>query len=104
MRAAAIHAQALLCAFPGEPLTVLGELLEGVEPDGQHEDAGPVDRLVHAHRFGVGAEAGRDLAGGLVVAAGQQEVLTLLPRSLVARLLPAGQVAAWCQVGWSPVN
>ena len=61
----------------GEPLAVLGdELLEAVEPDGEHEHVGPVDRLVDADHFGVAVEAGRELPGGLLVAAGQQEVLT----------------------------
>ena len=59
-----------------QPRPVLGdELLEVGQPDGHHERAGPVDRLVHAHRLGVAVQAGRDLAGGLLVAAGQQEVL-----------------------------
>ena len=50
----------------GEPLAVLGdELPEIVEPDGEHEHAGPVDRLVHAHHFGVAVEVGRDLAGSV---------------------------------------
>ena len=61
----------------GQPPAVLGdELLEVVEPDGHHEDAGPLYRLVHADRFGVTAQVSRDLPGGLGVAAGQQEVLT----------------------------
>ena len=61
----------------GQPRAVLGdELPEVVEPDGHHEHASPVDRLVDAHRFGVAVQVGRDLPGGLLVAAGQQEVLT----------------------------
>jgi hypothetical protein len=61
----------------GEPLAVLGdELFERVEPDGDHEHVGPIDRLVDGHRFGVAAEGGGELAGGLLVAAGQEEVLT----------------------------
>ena len=61
----------------GEPLAVLGDdLLEGVEPEGEHEHVGPVDRLVDAHHFGVAVEVGRDLRRGVLVAPGQQEVLT----------------------------
>jgi hypothetical protein len=58
-----------------EPVPVLGdELLEGIKPDGENEHIGPVDRLIDAHHLGVAVEVGRDLAGGLLVAAGDQEV------------------------------
>src|SRR5437667_99399 len=61
----------------GELLAVLGdELPEGVEPDGEHEHVGPLDRFVDAHHSRVTAEAGGELPGGLLVAAGQEEVLT----------------------------
>ena len=63
--------------LPASRCAVLGdELLEVVEPDGDHEHAGPLDRLVDAHRFGVAVEVGRDLPGGFGVPAGQEEVLT----------------------------
>src|SRR5437773_1102585 len=60
----------------GEPLAVLSdELPEGVEPEGEHEHVGPLDRLVDAHHFRVAAEPGGQLPGGLLVAAGQEAVL-----------------------------
>jgi hypothetical protein len=38
----------------GEPGSVLGdELLNGVEPDGEHQHVRPVDGLVDADRFSV---------------------------------------------------
>ena len=50
----------------GQPRPVLGdELPEVVEPDGDHEHPGPLDRLVDAHHFGVAVQPGRDLPGGL---------------------------------------
>jgi hypothetical protein len=61
----------------GEPLAVLvDELLEGVQPDGEHEHVGPLDRLADAHHLRVAVEVGRELSGGLLVAACQEEVLT----------------------------
>jgi len=50
--------------------------LKFVEPDGDHEHASPLDRLVDAHHFGVAVQVGRDLPGGFGVPAGQEEVLT----------------------------
>src|SRR5208282_1026964 len=52
------------------------ELLEVVEPDGHHDHVGPVDGFVDAYYFRVTADVGRHLAGLVLVAAGQEEVLT----------------------------
>jgi hypothetical protein len=52
------------------------ELPEGIEPDGEHEDVGPLDRLVDAHHFRVAVEVSSELPCGLLVASGQEEVLT----------------------------
>ena len=52
------------------------ELIEIGEPDGDDEQAGLVDGLVCTHCLSTAAEVGGGLLRGLLVAAGQQEVLT----------------------------
>ena len=69
-------------AIAGEPPAVLGdELLEGVEPDGEHEHVGPVDGFVDAHRFRVAVEVGRELPGDLLITPGRSCSCALVPGS-----------------------